>query len=138
MIELNKDQISALASLLYEDIANKINLNNEKYAEEILKDETFNVAYNEFASSLNKAKTLETEAEKIKKEAIRSIRTKLLNPNIDRYDSKKSMAYYYGKALGKIKDSLTKKELRDRIALCTIEAQDLETLKQNIIKSFNI
>lgn len=136
MLELNKDQISALASLLYEDIANKVNLNNERYVEEILKDKTFNEAYGEFTSSLNKAKALETEADKIRKEAVRSIRTKLLSPNIDRYDSKKSAAYYYGKALGKIKDSLTKKELRDRITLCTIEAQDLETLKQNIIKSF--
>lgn len=137
MINLTKDQINALSSVLYEDIVNKVEANNKKYVEKIMEDETFNNAYNEFESALKEAKALASKADKTRKEALRSIRAKLQSLNVNIYDSKKSIAYYYGKALGKISE-ITKKDLRDRITLCTIESRDLETLKQNIIKSFNV
>lgn len=138
MINLNKDQINALSSILYEDIVNKIEVNNKKYVEEIMKDENFNKAYNEAQSVLKEAETLRSKADKITKEALRNIRIKLQDLDVGPYDSKETIAFSYGKKIGKIKSELTKKELRDRIALCTIESQDLETLKQNIVKSFNI
>lgn len=138
MINLTKDQINALSSVLYENIANKVEANNKKYVEKIMEDETFNNAYNEFDSALKEADALVSKADKIRREALRSIRVKLHNLNVGIYDSKKSIAYYYGKAIGKIKSEVTKKDLRDRITLCTIESRDLETLKQNIIKSFNV
>lgn len=138
MINLTKDQINALSSVLYEDIVNKVEANNKKYVEKIMEDETFNNAYNEFESTLKEANALASKADKIRKEALRSIRVKLQSLNVDIYDSKKSIAYHYGKAIGKIKSEVTKKDLRDRITLCTIESRDLETLKQNIIKSFNV
>lgn len=137
MINLTKDQINALSSVLYEDIVNKVEANNKKYVEKIMEDETFNNAYNEFELALKEAKALASKADKTRKEALRSIRAKLQSLNVNIYDSKKSIAYYYGKALGKISE-ITKKDLRDRITLCTIESRDLETLKQNIIKSFNV
>lgn len=137
MINLTKDQINALSSVLYEDIVNKVEANNKKYVEKIMEDETFNNAYNEFELALKEAKALASKADKTRKEALRSIRVKLQSLNVNIYDSKKSIAYYYGKALGKISE-ITKKDLRDRITLCTIESRDLETLKQNIIKSFNV
>lgn len=137
MINLTKDQINALSSVLYEDIVNKVEANNKKYVEKIMEDETFNNAYNEFESTLKEANALASKADKTRKEALRSIRAKLQSLNVNIYDSKKSIAYYYGKALGKISE-ITKKDLRDRITLCTIESRDLETLKQNIIKSFNV
>ena len=82
MINLTKDQINALSSVLYEDIVNKVEANNKKYVEKIMEDETFNNAYNEFELALKEAKALASKADKTRKEALRSIRAKLQSLNV--------------------------------------------------------
>lgn len=133
-MELTKEQAKALASVLLDEINKTIRNRNEAAIKEVGNSKIFNDAYNEFLANKAEIKKLQNKAEKMKVSALRSLRCKLANAIYGEWDSRDTMVHVYAKQLGKIKNTFTKQDIIDRIMLATIDAKDLTTLKENVLK----
>lgn len=133
-MELTKEQAKALASVLLDEINETIRNRNEATIKEVGDSKIFNDAYNEFLANKAEIKKLQNKAEKMKVSALRSLRCKLANAIYGEWDSRDTMVHVYAKQLGKIKNTFTKQDIIDRIMLATIDAKDLTTLKENVLK----
>lgn len=135
-MELSKEQAKALAAILYDEISASIRKSNTAVLEELEDDETFNNAYKEYQAAISKAKNLESEALKMRKNALRNLKSKLSDAYLCEWDSRCSMIQSYAKKLGKAKSIPSKQDIINRIMLATIDAKDLATLKENVLKMF--
>ena len=135
-MELSKEQIKALAAILYDEIWDQVVNNNKKALEEIKSDESFKTAFNEFTAAIKKATAIKKESEKIEKEAIKGLKSKLSNIEVWTCNDIDTLARRYGRRIGRIKEDITKVDIMNRITLATIDAKDLATLKENVLKMF--
>lgn len=135
-MELSKEQIKALAAILYDEIWDQVVDNNKKALEEIKNDKSFKDAFNEFTETIKKATALKKESEKVEKEAIKGLKSKLSNIEVWTCNDIDTIARRYGRRIGRIKEDITKVDIMNRITLATIDAKDLATLKENVLKMF--
>ena len=135
-MELSKEQIKALAAVLYDKIYDQVITHNKEALEEIKRDESFKDAFNTFTEAIKKADALRRESEKIEKAAIKGLKSKLSNIEIWASDDIDTLARRYGRRIGRIKEDITKVDIMNRITLATIDAKDLATLKENVLKMF--
>lgn len=135
-MELTKEQARALASVLFNEIKTEIRNRNKEAIKEIENDETFNNAYNEYLTISTEAKKLYNKAEQMKASALKNLRNKLAGAVYCECDSKNTMIHTYAKQLGKITDEPTKQDIVNRIMLATIDAEDLQDIKENVLKLF--
>ena len=135
-MELSKEQIKALAAVLYDEIYDQVITHNKEALEEIKRDESFKNAFNEFTEAIKKADAIRRESEKIEKEAIKGLKSKLSNIEVWTCNDVDTLARRYGRRIGRIKEDITKVDIMNRITLATIDAKDLATLKENVLKMF--
>ena len=135
-MELSKEQIKALAAVLYDEIYDQVITHNKEALEEIKRDKSFKNAFNEFTEAIKKADAIRRESEKIEKEAIKGLKSKLSNIEVWTCNDVDTLARRYGRRIGRIKEDITKVDIMNRITLATIDAKDLATLKENVLKMF--
>ena len=135
-MELSKEQIKALAAVLYDEIYDQVITHNKEALEEIKRDESFKDAFSTFIEAIKKADAIRRESEKIEKAATKGLKSKLSNIDIRASDDIDTLARRYGRRIGRIKEDITKVDIMNRITLATIDAKDLATLKENVLKMF--
>ena len=135
-MELSKEQTKALAAILYDEIYDQVITHNKEALEEIKRDESFKDAFNEFTEAIKKANAIRRESEKVEKEAIKGLKSKLSNIEVWTCNDIDTLARRYGRRIGRIKEDITKVDIMNRITLATIDAKDLATLKENVLKMF--
>lgn len=131
---LTKEQTSALADLLLPIINNKRKQVFKEYYDNVLKDPELSRAYSKYKKAGEGYNRLCTQAESLKRTAIKDINN-ILNIHIHNFgNTKEDIAYNITN--NNRKDSVSKKELCNMIYLQTIDTDNLETLTNNILKQY--
>lgn len=142
MINLNKEQINALSSLIFEELSNIQKSKKEELLKTILNDSNFINSYNKLKEEYKKAEKLSEEAYKnlkqanrIENEAYKEF-TKYYPITFDSRSTLQRAATSYVNFTINKEFPITKTTIKKEVALSSIDATTIEDIKNKILNYY--
>ena len=137
MMNLNSSQINALTSLIYTELLESIREKEKKLIDSILNNPEFIEAYNKFNNDIKEAARLIKEADKLKESAYDSFLKKFPADYFAAKHTLKAAAISHANFICRRKEkSIKKKDIKEKIALYSIDKSTIEAIKNSIINLY--
>lgn len=138
MVNLNTSQISAVASVIYTKLRESIKEKEQQLETTILNDPEFVAAYDEFKTTRKEGEKLRKKAENIIDDAYKKFQKKYPIVPYSNVDTIKDAAKRHVQLImDKKLNSIKRNDIKDKVALYSIETSLLEDLIKKIINLYD-